>query len=45
MALIVLSALDQQFGHERRPPGLVAGTYTGARVAVKVLVKWNQVVP
>jgi hypothetical protein len=45
MALIVLSALDQQFGHESRPPCLVAGPDAGAGVAVKVLMEWNEVVP
>ena len=41
----MLSALYQQFRHERRPAGLMAGTHSGAGIAVEVLVEWNQVVP
>jgi hypothetical protein len=45
MAFIMFSALDQQFRHQRRPAGLMAGAHTGAGVAVEVLVEWNQVAP
>jgi hypothetical protein len=39
------SALNQKFGDERGPSGLMAGAHAAPGITVEVLVKRNQVVP
>ena len=39
------TTLLQQFGHQSGPPRLVARSYTGAIIAVEILIKQNMVAP
>src|SRR5439155_22687856 len=45
LAVAGLSALLHQLGDHTGPSGLMAGSYSGTRVAVEILMKQDQVTP